>query len=379
VIFAIGDTDFPPVQLGHRPGSNDTSATPQSQEAGMFLRNAWYVAGWTASISERPIRIKMLGEAVAIARLADGGIMAVGDLCPHRYASLSDGRLVNDMIECPYHGLRFDQRGKCVFNPHDGGAIPKRASVKSYPAVDRHGAIWLWMGEADRADPNLIPDFSLFDDEQFAISYGYLHVAAHYELVTDNLLDLSHTEYLHPMLANPGFAERCRKDVRQDGDTVWSYLWSEGEQVTPFFRLIWDGQEDAGDLRSHMRWTSPSSLLLDVGFAYRGCPPETGPAMPNAHFLTPETERSTHYFWLIGRNRKQEDEDLGALIHQSVAQAFAQEDEPMIAKVQQNLEGNGFWDLNPVILRGDAAAVRARRILAKQIRVENPKADALNP
>lgn len=342
----------------------------------MFLRNAWYMAGWAETLSNQPKRIKILGEGVALARLADGTAVAMGDRCPHRYASLSDGKLVDDTLECPYHGLRFDKSGACVFNPHGNGMIPPRARVKSYPLVERYHALWIWMGDAALADDASIPDFSAFMAPDVVTCRDYLRIGANYELVTDNLLDLSHVEFLHPFLANPGAAQRARRDVKQEGSSIWAYMWNDDEPVTPLLQMLWDGEEDRGDLRSHMRWDAPSSLYLEVGITYRGAPPEAGPFMPSAHLLTPETESSTHYFWAMGRNRRQQDAELTKFIHDGVANAFINEDEPMIARVSENLGGADFWDLKPVILPGDAAAIQARRLLAKLIRNEQAASDS---
>jgi vanillate O-demethylase monooxygenase subunit len=65
-------------------------------------------------------------------------------------------------VECPYHGLRFGTDGACVLNPHGSGRIPATLAVRSYPVVERHTMLWIWMG-TDDADPDLIPDFSYLD------------------------------------------------------------------------------------------------------------------------------------------------------------------------------------------------------------------------
>lgn len=336
----------------------------------MFLRNAWYMAGWSDGLADQPRRMRILDEGIALARLSDGTAFALADRCPHRFASLGEGKLIEDALQCPYHGLRFDRTGQCVHNPHGDRKIPDRARVRSYPLVERHGALWIWMGAPEAACESMIPDFSVLARPDVVSSHDYLKVNANYELVTDNLLDLSHVEFLHPFLANPNFAERSRRDVKQEGSTIWAYMWNDNEPVTPLLRLIWDGEEDSGDLRSHMRWTAPSNLLLEVGITYRGASPDVGPFMPSAHLLTPETELSTHYFWAMGRNRRQDDADLTRAIHEGVANAFATEDEPMIARVAENMGAADFWGLEPIILRGDTAAVRARRLLSKMIRDE---------
>lgn len=336
----------------------------------MFLRNAWYMAGWGEALADRPQRIKILNEGIALARLADGTAFALADRCPHRFASLGEGKLIEDTVQCPYHGLRFDRSGQCVYNPHDDRTIPDRAQVRSYPLVERHGALWIWMGTVEAACESSIPDLSVFDRPDVASSRDYLKINANYQLVTDNLLDLSHAEFLHPFLANPNLAERSQREVKQEGSAVWAIMRSDNEPVTPLIRTVWDGEEDRGDLWSDIRWTAPSNLLLKVGMTYLGASRDAGPVIPSAHLLTPETEHSTHYFWAQGRNRKLDDADLTKAIHEGVTNAFVNEDEPMIERVAENMGSSDFWDLEPVILVGDKAAIRARLLLAKMIREE---------
>jgi vanillate O-demethylase monooxygenase subunit len=217
----------------------------------------------------------------------------------------------------------------------------------------------------------------MFLAPDLASSRGYLHVFANYELVSDNLLDLSHVAYLHPFLSNPDSPRRIRTRMKHEGNTVWSYFWQEEEPITPLFRTVWDSPSAVGDLRAHMRWTVPSNLYLDAGMTEVGASEQTGPAIPTAHLLTPETETATHYFWMVGRNRQQTNTELGKMIHEGVAQAFVSEDEPMIARVYENMAGADLFSLRPILLPGDAAAVQARRLLAKAIEHESIKAVAV--
>lgn len=330
-----------------------------------FLRNSWYVAAWNEALAPGPQQIKILGETLALYRNAEGTAVAVGGICPHRFASLASGTLVDDALQCPYHGLRFDQSGRCVHNPHAPESRGPDIRIAAYPVIERHRAIWVWMGDPPRADPALIPDLSALDAEDFECSRDYLAVKANYQLVTDNLLDLSHVAYLHPFLTTPGFAERSEHEVKQEGRNIWSNMRNADEEVTPIFALLWDGKEKRGRFRSLMRWTVPSNLLLDVGMEYHDAPGSDGPTLISAHLLTPETESTTHYFWTIGRNRRQGDAELTRTIHEGIDQAFTREDEPMIAEVAQNMAGRDFWSMRPVILPTDRAAVRARRLLAK--------------
>src|SRR5690606_9609152 len=100
---------------------------------------------------------------------------------------------------CLYHGLQFNSEGRCVFNPHVKRAPDLSTPViQTYPTVMRHGMVWLWMGRPELADETRIPDYSWFDEEgDYAVAHGATYVKGGYQLIIDNLLDLSHAEYLH--------------------------------------------------------------------------------------------------------------------------------------------------------------------------------------
>ena len=118
----------------------------------MFLRNAWYVAAWEREVGDSPYATTILGEHVAIYRGASGMYGALADACPHRKVPLSMGRVQGDNIECGYHGLVFDCAGACVRAPGNDRP-PQGAYVRSYPIEPRYGLLWIWMGDAERADP----------------------------------------------------------------------------------------------------------------------------------------------------------------------------------------------------------------------------------
>src|ERR1700761_672315 len=149
----------------HAPQTRTPSAQlRQDLISGAYLRNAWYVAAWSDSLGDGQVLARtIMDEPIVLYRKADGGIAAVEDRCPHRFAPLSMGKVVDgDRIQCPYHGLEFDGSGACVKNPHGTKNIPPRARVKSYPVLEKHKAVWIWMGERP-ADPAKIPDFSVLD------------------------------------------------------------------------------------------------------------------------------------------------------------------------------------------------------------------------
>jgi phenylpropionate dioxygenase-like ring-hydroxylating dioxygenase large terminal subunit len=334
-----------------------------------YLRNTWYAAAWAEELGSEFLARTLLDEPLVFLRNAEGDPVALADRCPHRFAPLSLGKRVGDTIQCPYHGLRFGMDGKCVHNPH--GPVPPTAQLKSRPLLERYGMIWIWMGEPTRADAALLPDFSVIaDTEHFDIVRSTMKTPANYQLGIDNLLDLSHAQFLHPLLGNADSSERMRFSTRTEGNTVWSLNDMPREPVTRLFQMLWQSESPVGDRRAHMRWDAPSNLLLEVGFTECDRPVSEGATMWSAHLLTPETERSTHYFWAGARDTRRNEPILGEKIRLAITHAFVNEDGPMIAACQDRMGTVDLMALRPLLLKSDAAAVGARRVLAKLIEQE---------
>jgi len=339
-----------------------------------YLRNAWYAAAWSEEIGREPLARTFLDEPVVLFRETDGAPVALVDRCPHRFAPLSKGKLVEDAIECPYHGLRFDGAGSCVYNYH--GPVPKAASVPRFPLMERYGITWIWMGEAEQAREDKLPDFGTFStDPRFAVARGYLHVAGNYQLAVDNLLDLTHAQFLHPALGNPDSSEHSTFKMKSKGASVWASYFFEGEPVTAFKRMVWESPSDTCNRWADMRWEAPSNLYLEVDTAECGHPREDAIVeIPSTHFLTPETSKTSHYFWMNARNVRIEDEALTEMFRVGTDKAFRTEDEPMLALVQERMGDHQFDDLKPVFLTTDRAAGKARQILAGLIDAERSTA-----
>ena len=157
----------------------------------MFVRNCWYVAAWDHEIQRLKLNRRiLLGEPVLLYRKKDGAAVAMEDRCCHRHAPLSHGRLRGDNVECAYHGLVFDPTGVCVRIPSQE-TIPDTARVRSYPVAERHHWIWIWMGNPDKADESLIPNFEVLGDPAWNWRGETLAVAGNYLLVVENLMEQS--------------------------------------------------------------------------------------------------------------------------------------------------------------------------------------------
>lgn len=328
-----------------------------------FIRNAWYLAAWSHEVpSEGWLARRLLDQPWLLLRRADGSAAMLADRCPHRFVPLSKGRREGDRLFCGYHGLGFDLGGNCVHNPF-GGEPPEAARLAAPRVEERHGGLWFWAGRAEDADPALIPDFT-FIDEGAPCDRAVYTMAVNYELIADNLLDLSHAEYLHveSFGTNGSLLTHGKQTVKQDEDgAVWN-LWDITDAVPPGWAVPMLGEGERVDQWLHIRWHAPASLALFIGIARAGTQLEPMfPPMANPHILTPETETSTHYFFTHPPGEEEA---------KQARRVFLEEDEPMVAAQAEAMAGQDFWEARPVILPSDAAAIRARRKLMQMRRAE---------
>jgi phenylpropionate dioxygenase-like ring-hydroxylating dioxygenase large terminal subunit len=339
-----------------------------------FIRNTWYAAGWSGEIGNHLLARTFLDEPVVLFRNEKGTAVALADRCAHRFVPLSKGKLKGDVIECGYHGLCFDASGQCVFNPHGDHFIPKAARVKSYGLVERNGIAWIWMGDPALADESKIRDFPQFGkSSQFASVEGYLHVEANYQLISDNLLDLTHGQYLHPMFVNAAGPAAFEPHEDPDADTVWARFVRKSQYPNKYFQFLGYPAEKLGDHRNFMRWNPPGVLLLDVGMTAVGAAVSEGISIPTAHLLTPETASTTHYFWAMARDFKREDAALSKQLLEIGVNIFNNEDKPMIEAQQRGMgDTDDLLSLRPVLLSTDAPSVKARRIVQRLLALEHP-------
>ena len=333
-----------------------------------FLTNIWYVAATTSELGAKPLARTVLSETVVLYRTDKGEAVALRNRCPHRFAPLHLGEVKGESLQCQYHGLRFGPGGACVHNPQGTGRLPAAASVRSYPVTERFGFVWIWMGPIELADPSCIPDLSRWADQpDHTPVRGYMRPRANYELLTDNLMDLSHAVYLHSGGIGSAAIERSRSEVVVKGRTVTSNLWMPNELPSPYYSARFDNYNAPVDHWLDMTWTPAAILTLDSGITPTGRPREEGVSGFVAHILTPETETTTHYFWAHARSDRRQDTKVSEQIARALRTAFETEDMPMIEAQQEMMGTIDLWSLHPVLLPADAAAVRVRRMLARMI------------
>src|SRR3954462_2702193 len=121
----------------------------------MFPKNSWYVAAAGHELGRTLLKRTIADEQLILYRTEAGNPVAMLDICPHRHAPLSLGRLVGDNIECGYHGITFDSSGRCPRIPGES-RILERCAATTFPAIERWGFIWSWLGEK-KPDDAVLP------------------------------------------------------------------------------------------------------------------------------------------------------------------------------------------------------------------------------
>jgi phenylpropionate dioxygenase-like ring-hydroxylating dioxygenase large terminal subunit len=338
-----------------------------------LLRNAWYVAAWDTEVTRDLFARDILGESILMYRKEDGTPVAMSNRCPHRFAPLHKGKLIGDVVECPYHGLQFDDTGRCVKNPHPGGQgpIPKGATLSSYPLLEKWGALWIWMGQKP-PNPSLLPDFSWLERrDRWRAVRGLMPVNADYELVTDNLMDLTHLSYVHP----GGFGGDPRNPTREivedvrEGTTLWCKRSATNIDASPALALANPAlKEIKCDRNSNTRWNAPAHVAILVSYRKSGTADEHLSCLNVAMTVTPRTasgDRAWH-FWSFARNFRLDSEEVDAMIRRQ-ASVTLEQDTAMIEAQWQNMPTPEVFRRNMVSLAGDATQNRIRETLADML------------
>lgn len=344
----------------------------------MFLRNAWYVGAWGTEIGRQNLlRRTLLSEPVVFYRQEDGTPVALADKCAHRHAPLSKGKLVGDLIQCPYHGLEYDASGACVRVPGQSN-VPPDCTIRSYPTVERHQWVWVWMGDPDLANPDDIEDFHWMDSPGWVAKGERMHLKGNYKLLIENLLELSHLAYVHATTLGTGaIAEEQMKFERGERDVSLT-RWIMDSPVSNMFQKLGGFEPNEHvDRWQHVKWTPPAFVKLDVGAARANTGAIDGDRSQgfgyrNLNAITPETDKTSHYFWAQARDFRVDEDWISDLFVQSTHEAFS-EDLEIIAQQQENMDAG---TTEPRIdIKHDGAALQAIRMLEAMIAAESNPAE----
>jgi len=242
-----------------------------------------------------------------------------------------------------YHGMLYDPDGRVVEIPGEN-RIPARARVRSYPIVERHDWIWVWMGDAARADASSIPPAVGLSDPDWILGHGQMDYAAEARLICDNLCDFSHLSYVHAQSfgASETWA-KSRPRVTALDRGVRFERWIVGEP-----RMRARGESKADVWSAYEFWIPGILLMSSAAYApgtaaacQQQAPPATlaGEGMTfTSQAVTPLKDQTARYFFSWGPRRGHGDEALRDVLMAIANRAFT-EDRIMI-EAQQRVINN---------------------------------------
>ena len=341
----------------------------------MAPKNTWYVACTPQEIeSGKPLGRKVCGESMVFYRGPGDTVAALEDFCPHRGAPLSLGRVEDGKLVCGYHGLEMGCDGKTVAMP--GQRVRGFPAIRTYPAVERHGFVWVWPGDAARADPATIPELEWANNPEWAYGGGLYHIACDYRLMIDNLMDLTHETYVHATSIGQKEIDEAAPTTRTEGDEVITSREMHNVMAPPFWQMALRGNglpdDQPVDRWQICRFSPPSHVMIEVGVALAGqggydADPKVKASSIVVDFITPETDTSIWYFWGMARRFRPDDATLTATIREGQGKIFS-EDLEMLERQQANLLAHP--ERRVLSLNIDAGGVQSRRVLERLIAEE---------
>ncbi len=336
----------------------------------MFIRNEWYVASWSKNLGRTLLARTICDEPILLYRREDGGVAALEDVCPHRLLPLSMGFLEGDAVRCLYHGLLLGPEGNCREMP--GGGAPNRSiCAKTYPVVERHGFVWVWIGDPALADEAKLPNLWMIGRPGWRADGGVMTVACDYRLLVDNLMDLTHETYVHANSVGQKELHDYPIVTTSAGREVVSARWMPSVPPPPLYRASLGDYDAPVDRWQVCRFLPPTGVVIDVGVSTtaRG---NTLEDHENAdvrsfvlNFATPATAKSCTYFWGSARSNDIDDDARFEAVTR-IQESIFLEDVAVLEAQQRQIDRLPGRKLQAFAV--DAGGVRARLMLERMLK-----------
>jgi vanillate O-demethylase monooxygenase subunit len=331
----------------------------------MFPVNYWYVMCEAAELGDTPLARTILNRPLVAYRTRSGEAVVLEDYCPHRGLPLSRGRVEGDAIRCGYHGMLVGRDGACremAGQPN----ISRLQGVASIPVTEKFGFVWVWHGEADKADAARLPPLPWGEGGGWTYGGGVFRIACNYQFIIDNLMDLTHEKYVHPTSLGQKEIDETKPEASVEGDEVFFKRWMIDVTPAPF----WAGMINTDkrcDRWQICRFVPPSNVLIDVGVAVTGTGAPQGDRAQGItglviNLMTPETETSAFHFWGMARNFRIDDAALTATIRKNQGGVVLEDNVVLEAQQRSVL---AFPERRLVSLDIDRGGSQARRIIAR--------------
>ena len=333
-----------------------------------FIRNAWYAVCWSDELGVTPHSRQILGKDLAVYRTANGVPAVVENCCPHRLAPMLLGFVNGENIVCGYHGMEFDRDGFCVSIPGQKN-IPRKARIRTYPAVERYNLIWAWMGEQKETDDELIPDVHWLDAPGWTAVTGSTRYECNWLLLVDNLLDLTHTAFVHQSTIGTEDVANTPITTEFSGERVYVVRDMKNTAPSNLYKRI--GGFDGRINRWQRIWLEPPSVVvIEAGAIPAKCDRDgadreyTGFDTRVLSILVPVDERTVEQLWAFARNTELDNPHLDVDIQKALELTF-KEDADFLAGQQINMERHTHRQM--LNNASDAGLFQTRRLIERWI------------
>lgn len=341
-----------------------TTSQPSPPDLGpaTYPINQWYVAALAGEVGRHLLERWVLGEPLVLYRTKAGAPVALDNRCVHRRYPLSRGALIGDDVQCGYHGFTYDCTGACVNIPGQNH-IPWGARVARYPLVERWEWIWVWMGDPDLADENLLPDhrgwLRVLDDEWCSFAGEPLLLNAGFQLLNENLLDLSHVSFLHPDSIGTDAVASSSIETECDDRMVRVARRTPTAMSPPLFVQSM-GLTGMIDRYQTAEFVPPGYHVTSL-IATPAGDSSTTYQHRVSHMITPERESLTRYYWALSRSYAKDDNSVTEMMRKGIRTVFLQDVQALEAQETMLSQGEPLdFELS---IKADAGALHARRLV----------------
>ena len=340
-----------------------------------IVRNQWYVAAYSREVGRELFSRTICSEPILLWRTESGAVTAMSDRCVHRRYPLSaaPSHLDGDTVVCGYHGFTYGSDGGCVSVPGQK-RVPRTARLTTYQVHEQDSFVWVWIADPDDpidGDITRIPRAPWMDSPDYTVVSGMEPISCNYQLLVDNLMDLSHETYLHGgYIGTPEVADTpITTEIDDDRNVIYVSRHMDDAECPPFYSTS-TGIDTRISRWQDIEYTPPCLYLLHSRIAPLGSPlPADDGSDAHAfhseivYAITPETETSTHDFWAVARDFAIDDNEVSQFLAEN-NRTVVMQDVVALNILQQALdtEKAGYQELSINI---DAGGLGARRLLSK--------------
>ncbi|MEO0465825.1 MAG: aromatic ring-hydroxylating dioxygenase subunit alpha [Pseudomonadota bacterium] len=335
-----------------------------------FVYEHWYVAGTSEEFTEKPTAKTLLNRSIVLYRTPDGTPNAMQNRCLHRSFPLSEGFLEGDNLVCRYHGIRYTPEGQIARIPCQAQTSDKK--LRTYPLKEVGPFVFIWMGDPDTVGE--FPDLYHLADPNYRTVHDFMTLEGNYLLLMENLNDLTHFAYLHKETFpfDDAFMD-LPTEVKMIDGRVWCERIDNTDTARSFLppSFIQAAEGKHVERRDGGMCLTPGIFLGNAPL-YIGTEDDPDRRAFNqriAHYATPETETTSHYWWSMSLDFEQDNDMFFEVMKPHLNKGF-DEDKWAIQHMQELLS-NDQVDYEEMIIAGDQAGLLHRRVMLKHVQAEH--------